>query len=583
MQWFLNISTRTKLYAAFGLILLFTLILFALVSGSIQQIREAQKLLATKDFNVAVQTVELRSNVNRQRARTLEMILEKNRKVQESIHQDILQRRQLIYSILDTLEISSRGDAYLEGGTQQLRQLYTDYARIRDEEFKLIYAGRQTEALTLGSETQKTIYENIRNKALAMDDYASREVKKHLAQTNDLVNNANRMFILFGAGLFILIMIIVFYLNRIISQPLNQIKAAAEEIAEGNLSLDVPKMNRKDEVGVLWETFGKMISSLKDYAGLANRIAKNDLTAHASPKSEKDVLAISLNHMVDYLKKYTSDLTEAINVLSSSSAEIFTGTAELAANASETASAIGETTSTVEEVRKTSELSNSKSKEVLEISQKATDYAEMGKRSTEETIGGINKVGKQMEIIADSIMRLTEQSKAIGEIISTVNDLAEQSNLLAVNASIEAARAGEQGKAFGIVAQEIKSLAEQSKQATSQVKAVLNDIQNAINSVALATEQGEKIVESNIKLAAQSEESIVNLTDTIGIAKDSAIQTSVISQEQLIGMSQVAIAMENIKAASTQSVTTTKQLESSARNLQQLSERLRETIAVFRT
>lgn len=188
-----------------------------------------------------------------------------------------------------------------------------------------------------------------------------------------------------------------------------------------------------------------------------------------------------------------------------------------------------------------------------------------------------------MEIIADSIIRLTEQSKAIGEIISTVNDLAEQSNLLAVNASIEAARAGEQGKAFGIVAQEIKSLAEQSKQATSQIKGVLNDIQNAINSVALATEQGEKIVEAGTKLASQSEESIFNLAETIGIAKDSAIQTSVISQEQLIGMSQVALAMENIKSASAQSVTTTKQLESAARNLQQLSVKLKDTVSIFKS
>ena len=90
-----------------------------------------------------------------------------------------------------------------------------------------------------------------------------------------------------------------------------------------------------------------------------------------------------------------------------------------------------------------------------------------------------------MESVAQSIVRLSEQSQTIGEIIATVNDLAEQSNLLAVNAAIEAAKAGEHGKGFAVVAQEVKSLAGQSKQATNQVRAILGDIQKATNAAAM--------------------------------------------------------------------------------------------------
>ena len=89
-----------------------------------------------------------------------------------------------------------------------------------------------------------------------------------------------------------------------------------------------------------------------------------------------------------------------------------------------------------------------------------------GKKSVEESIAGINHVREQIDSIAESIVKLSEQSQAIGEIIATANDIAEQSNLLAVNAAIEAAKAGEQGKGFAVVAQEVKNLAEQSKQAT---------------------------------------------------------------------------------------------------------------------
>src|SRR5207302_9134131 len=120
-------------------------------------------------------------------------------------------------------------------------------------------------------------------------------------------------------------------------------------------------------------------------------------------------------------------------------------------------------------------------------------------------------IQSQMESIAESIVRLSEQSQSIGEIISTVNDLAEQSNLLAVNAAIEAAKAGEQGKGFTVVAHEVKSLAEQSKQATSQVRAILSDIQRATNGAAMAVEQGAKAVEEGVRQSAEAGRSIAQL------------------------------------------------------------------------
>ena len=102
----------------------------------------------------------------------------------------------------------------------------------------------------------------------------------------------------------------------------------------------------------------------------------------------------------------------------------------------------------------------------------------------------MNHIREQMESIADSVVRLSEQGQAISEIIATVNDIAEESNLLAVNAAIEATRAGEFGKGFAVVAQEVKSLAEQSRQATAQVRTILMEVQKATSAAVMATEQG---------------------------------------------------------------------------------------------
>src|SRR5262249_1331739 len=155
---------------------------------------------------------------------------------------------------------------------------------------------------------------------------------------------------------------------------------------------------------------------------------------------------------------------------------------------------------------------------------------------------------------AENIMRLSEQGQAISEIIATVDDLAAQSNLLAVNAAIEAAKAGEHGRGFSVVAQEVKNLAEQSKHATTQVCGILSDIQKATGNAVMATEQSSKAVEDGVKQSTQAGESIQQLAGNVNISAQAATQIAATNQQQFVGMDQVASAMENIKLASTQVV-----------------------------
>jgi methyl-accepting chemotaxis protein len=270
----------------------------------------------------------------------------------------------------------------------------------------------------------------------------------------------------------------------------------------------------------------------------------------------------------------SSQLRESIAQLSSSSAEILATATQVASGAAETAAAVSETTATVEEVKQTAQLASQKAKYVSDTAQKASTVSQAGRESVEEAILGMQRIQEQMESIAGSIVQLSEQGQAIGEIIATVNDLAEQSNLLAVNAAIEATRAGEQGKSFGVVAQEIKSLAEQSRQATSQVRRILGDIQKATNAAVLATEQGNKAVEAGVKQSNETSESIRLLSASINDAAQAATQISVSSQQQMIGMDQIVLAMNNIKEASEQNVAGTKQAELAAHSLHEMGAKL---------
>ena len=168
------------------------------------------------------------------------------------------------------------------------------------------------------------------------------------------------------------------------------------------------------------------------------------------------------------------------------------------------------------EVKQTSHTTTDKAQYVLETSQKSQQISAIGLIATNGTIEGMKRVRDQIDLIAESMVRLSEKSLSIVEIIAAVDELAHQSNLLAVNASIEAAKAGEHGKGFAVVAQEVRNLADQSKQATAQVRAIIGEIEQATSMAATATELGSNSVAAAVDQSTQAVESIQLLAESIG-------------------------------------------------------------------
>jgi methyl-accepting chemotaxis protein len=387
------------------------------------------------------------------------------------------------------------------------------------------------------------------------------------------------LIIVLGTSLAALIMVAGgFWLTRSIARPVRTLASMADRIAAGDLTVPFEVEYRSDEVGALQRAFRIMVEKLQKFALAADRVAAGDLTVQIGAgdrTNDVDVLERALRTMVENLRETNRELREGVGVLASSSSEIFATVSQVGASAAETATAVSETSTTAEEVKQTAHLSNQKAKAVQETAQKAAAVSETGRKAVTETVEGMNRIREQMESIADSVVRLSEQGQAVGEIIATVKDLAEQSNLLAVNAAIEATRAGEYGKGFSVVAQEVRSLAEQSRQATTQVRTILMEVQKATSAAVMATEQGTKAVAAGVKQATEAGESIRALTGSVGEASQAATQIAASSQQQLVGMDQIASAIANIRQATTQNMAGTKQLEASAQNLQGLGGRLK--------
>src|SRR5690606_6227956 len=268
--------------------------------------------------------------------------------------------------------------------------------------------------------------------------------------------------------------------------------------------------------------------------------------------------------------------------LASSSEEILAATSQSASSTQETATAVSEIVTTVEEVKQTALLASDKSRTVTESAERTRQVAQGGFQAVDEALKGMQQIREQMQAVAESIMRLGDQTQAIGEIVATVGDLAEQSNLLGVNASIEAVKAGEAGKGFSVVAQEVKALADQSKQATAQVRGILGDIQKATTKAILLAEQGSKAVETGYERARVSGESIRTLSVSIEESTDVAQQIAATSQQQMAGMDQIASAMEYINQASQDNVAGTRQVDLAARNLHAVGLKLKTLTSRFR-
>ena len=291
------------------------------------------------------------------------------------------------------------------------------------------------------------------------------------------------------------------------------------------------------------------------------------------------IIIIVLYRMIN---KVSAELKEGVSILGESAAEIQTTVSEVSAGAAETASSISETTTTIEEVRQTSMVSGKKAQGMMETAQKATEISEQGMESSQLMVEGMHEIEKQMQVIHQTITRLSEQNRSIGEITSTVSDIADQSNLLAVNAAIEAAKAGEHGRGFSVVAQEIRSLSDQSKKSTIQVKEILSQIQHSIQKTVEAIASGSGTVEEGLRLVMEDRRVVEMLTETIEDAMQASIQISSSSQQQITGMEQIVPAMENIRQASDQNVEAIRQVQDAATELKELGSKLKEITDRYR-
>jgi methyl-accepting chemotaxis protein len=357
---------------------------------------------------------------------------------------------------------------------------------------------------------------------------------------------------------------------------------------EGDLSTRADLSRHTGEyrkiMGGFNNTLDTVLEPIKEGVKALEQLAEGDLRVRISSeyKGDHQLIKNSINKVASSLSEAMADVNDAVAATASASNQISSSTEEMAAGASEQTSQAAEVAGAIEEMTKTI-LENTRNVVLAsDTAKESGSKAVEGGSVVKETIAGMNKISEVVRKSADKVHELGKSSDQIGEIIQVIDDIADQTNLLALNAAIEAARAGEQGRGFAVVADEVRKLAERTTRATKEIADMIKQIQKdtklAVESMELGTLEVEKGKTLANKAGVSLEEIILGANKVVDIVT----QVAAASEQQSTAAEEISRNIEAISNVTQESASGTQQIAHAAEDLNRLTLNLEKLVSQFK-
>src|SRR5271163_539295 len=406
---------------------------------------------------------------------------------------------------------------------------------------------------------------------------------------------------IFAALLALGIAAVLFWLlSSKFASPAQELAEFSERLAAGDPRARA-EVRSTDEFGYIAENLNRAVArvskannnqeasdslqrSITELLNVINQVARGDLTMRG--KVTNDALGNvtdSINYMLDNFMKVLERVRKAAMEVTACSNNILVAADEMQAGATQQDQEITNTSSAVEELTVSMKQVSNNAEASAEAARRALDAAEQGNRAVRDTLEGMQRIRASVQATAKKIKSLGDRSLEISEIINVINDITEQTNLLALNAAIEAARAGEAGRGFAVVADEVRKLAEHSRSATKDIAALIKAIQAETNEAVVVMEEGTREVEVGTGLADQAGKALEAISSVVRQSAELVQEISLASKQQVRGTEGVAHAMQIISSITRQTSQGARQTASTVGNMVKLSEQLNEALAQFRS
>ncbi len=535
-----NITIKRRLTISCVIAIVGLLVVGIIGISRLSVINEEVQLLAMDRLPkiIAVQEIINQINVNGRVIRNIVLLNDQN-EIKKELSR-LTETRRIVDEKMRELEQtikSIRGKELL----QNLETIRDNYFEIRQQYFDIVNAGQKDKAIEFLLTTMRNSQNSYLKAAERLIQYQEELCNQAAQATTSTVIETQTLIIAILVVTFLLVASTSIIISKSIINPLSQLTEVSKIVSQGNLTVTVP-VTSKDEIGEVAQSFNTVITNMKTII----------------------------------LK-----LTEAIHATANAATQISSSSEETAAGAQEQSAQITEIASAVEEMSKTI-VENSKNATFAAEKTKATgNKAHEGGQVVTQTIDGMNRVDDVVSKSAKLVYTLGQNSDKIGEIVQVIDEIADQTNLLALNAAIEAARAGEQGRGFAVVADEVRKLAERTTKATKEIAEMIKQIQKDTNNAVSAMEQGTKEVENAKTLVNRSGAVLKEIIDSAQQLTDIVNQVAVASEQQSSTAEQISKNITSISAITQQSTTGIQQIAQAAENLSQLTEQLQQIVSQF--